>query len=119
MRLHTNTLDMSDVHKALKTAKDNGTVAEHIHFEAFSQHGSRSHARAFEIQLGTYSKLPGDKRRYKNSGQYGASNIYAATYDEWGYFIKELFELDPELVFGNYRGLEDFNRQTKYAYAKD
>lgn len=116
MRLHTNKLTWQDISKALQTAKQSGNVASHIHFESQSEHGSRSHARAFEIQLGTYSKLPGDKRRYKNSGQYGASNVYAATYDEWGYFIKELFVLDPELVFGHYKSQADFNNQTKHVY---
>jgi hypothetical protein len=116
MRLHTNSLEWSDLYKALNSAKGKGLVASHIEFVTSSSHGSRTHNRAFEIQLGTDTKISGDKRRYKNSGQYGASNVYAATYDEWGWFIKELFTLDNELSFGHYKSFDDFNRMTENKY---
>lgn len=112
MRLHTNKIEWKDLYNALHAAQATGKVASHISFVTNSEHGSRSHKRAFEIQLGTDTKLPGDKRRFKNSGTRGASNVYAATYDEWGWFIKELFARDNELTFGHYKSLEEFTRMT-------
>lgn len=116
MKLHSNTLTWSDVHDALRTAKDTGNVARHIDFEICEERGSRSRKNGFEIQLGTYTKIPGDKRRFKNSGAYGASDVYAATRDEWGWFIDAVFNLDPAAVFGPYSGRIDFHKATRYAY---
>lgn len=123
MRLHSNKLTTSDIYSAMDAAKVSGNVAHHIHFSVFTDHRSRTRNKAWEIQLGTYHKLPGDKRGWKNTGQYGADSVgngqglYAATYDEWGYFIAELYKLDPELVFGHYKSLETFQRVTENKYA--
>jgi len=116
MRLHSSKLQYAHVYGALKAAKDAGRVANHVHFVTCTDHQSRSRARAWEIQLGTYVKDPGDKRRWKNSGDHGADSVYAATYDEWGYFIAELFQQDPDAIFGGYKGLQDFDGQTGFKY---
>lgn len=116
MRLRTDVLDWKEVHEALQRAKDSGKVAEHIHFEIFTDHGSRTHKRAFEIQLGTYNKVAGDKRGWKNSGTHGAGAVYAATYDEWGWFIAELYAKDENMIFGHYKGYDHFLKYTNYAY---
>lgn len=117
MRLHSDILTSSDILEALKRAKDAEKVAGHVGFEIFEERGSRSRKRAFEIQLGTYQKFKGDKRGWKNSGKHGAGDVYAATWREWGFFIKELFEMDPELTFGHYKSENEFHRMTNYAFA--
>ena len=64
-------------------------------FGAFSEHASRTHARAFEIQLS------GDSSRGPNSGQFGAGDDRkAATWDQWGTFLSALFEVDPAARVG-------------------
>lgn len=116
MKLHSNTLTWRTVHDALSASQRAGHVAEHVGFEQMDECGSRSRKVGFEIQLGTDVKLPGDKRRWKNSGAYGASDVYAATRDEWGWFIAELYAIDENAIFGPYKCYDDFLIQTKFAY---
>jgi hypothetical protein len=136
MRLHSS-LTYGQVHQALHRAQTKGKITQDVTFVTDGMIGpyrSQTHARSYEIQLGTYDKtsLPagytdqnGHKmkvRRHKNSGDQGAtSGVYAwaATYDEWGYFIAEVFGMDPEARFGGlgksnwgYRSLDDFHAKT-------
>jgi hypothetical protein len=124
MKLHTQ-LFSQDVRDALADTKLAGQMTDDVEFVQFTPRGSRSHLHGFLIQLGTYDQHsgPANSRHYKNSGQYGATseyfqgeNIWAATYDEWGWFIARIFALDPEARFGHYRDRDDFNRQTGYKY---
>jgi hypothetical protein len=123
MRLHSNTLTVRDIETALQQCKHDGTVDGFVQFETFDVRKSQSRNSGFEIQLGWYgTKQPGDGRRWKNTGNRGANSegnaygVYAATYDEWGYFIAELFRLDSDLTFGHYKSLEVFNSMTKNQY---
>lgn len=34
----------------------------------------------------------------------------AATYDEWGYWLDRLFELDPGAILGQYESRDDLHR---------
>jgi hypothetical protein len=115
MRLHTK-LNGIEVREALMTVKDHGLVAKSVYFEQCSGHGSRSHPHAFEIKLASWDKVPGDKRRRNNTGSHGSGDYYTATYDEWGYLIKEIFDRDPEAVFGCYKSRDDFHEQTYGSY---
>lgn len=103
MRLHTDVLTRDDILNAAK----GGTIA----FDRLTEHGSRSHARAFEVKLtgsGTHT----------NSGRYGANTWeQAATWDEWGIFLGRLYEIDRNLLVGSaknpiYEGWDDFHWQT-------
>lgn len=141
MRLHTR-LTYGQVYQALNRAQGKGRIAPDVEFVIEADDGmigpyvSHTHARAFEIQLGTYDQhsLPagytdqnGHKmkvRRYKNTGGRGASSkwvrgeaIWAATYDEWGWLIMEVFEMDPSARWGGakhpaYADLADFHVKT-------
>jgi hypothetical protein len=143
MKLHTR-LTYGQVHQALHRAQTKGKITQDVTFVTDSSDGmigpnrSQTHARSFEIQLGTHNKtsLPagytdqnGHKmkvRRFKNSGGRGATSglygnepVWAATYDEWGWFIMEVFGMDPEARFGGlgksdwgYRSLDDFHAKT-------
>jgi hypothetical protein len=137
MRLHTS-LTYPQILAALNAAKQDGRIAEDVMLTC-THHRSSTHQRAFEIQLGAYDKhsLPagtvdqhGRKmsvRRYKNGGNIGATSdtgfghgdesVWAATYDEWGWFIAEIFAADPEALWGSpknpqYENADDFNRLT-------
>lgn len=119
MRLHSNIHTWQSVHDALTRAKRSGKVPEHVHFEQLTEHGSRKRSTAFEIKLATYTKEPGDGRRRPNTGNRGtdiSDGLWAATYDEWGWFIAELFAHDKVAVFGHYVGLAGFDAATRFKY---
>lgn len=117
MKLHSNLLTGTQIHTALRDSQTAGLVASTVYFHIFAEKNSRSRDHAFEIQLGCWEKIKGDNRGWKNSGGSGASDVYAATYAEWGHFITALYEVDSEMVFGQYKGVEDFNDQTAYMFA--
>ena len=117
MKLHSNILTDNDVFAALQRAKDAGKVDTSVMFEEIQGKGSRSHKQAWEVKLGWYGdKVKGDGRRWTNSGTRGNGGNYAATYDEWGWFIAELYAKDENAVFGQYKGYDDFMNQTRFAY---
>jgi len=142
MRLHTN-LSSRQLHEALNAAKAAGHVTPDVRFVNLEEHGSQTHARAFEVQLGTYDKysLPAgyrdqnghrlNVRRYKNSGGSGAASgwygppaVWSATWHEWGWFIAAVFAADPPARWGavkgwGYRDEADFNRKTKNQFRDD
>lgn len=117
MRIHT-TATYSDVvsaisatNRALKMANDSAGESGVHEYRAksakprdfialvsarYSEHSSRTHPRAFEIQLF------GDSSRGPNSGFYGMDNYgdKAATWDQWGMFLSALFEVDPAARVG-------------------
>lgn len=127
MKLHTK-LTEQQVRHALVEAQLRGRVTHDVEFAILAPAGSRSHDHAFEFQLGTDDKysLPkgyvdrnGHKmnvRRYTNNG----AGVYAATWHEWGWFMVEVFDLDPDAMFGSkswgYESREDFDQKTKYAF---
>lgn len=125
MRLHTNTHTWRSVHEALDRAKAAGRVADHVEFEVCVEYRSQSRARGIEVKLGTFHKEPGDGRRWTNTGTQGANSghngeaLYAATYDEWGWFLAEVFTADPSVTCYRYDGLSGFNTATKDAYLLD
>lgn len=130
MRLHTSLTD-NEVMATLVRAKGAGHVTANIGFAGWGRHGSRSHARAFEIQLGTWDKnsLPAgytdqrgrtmNVRKYANSGHARADAVYAATWREWGWFMAEVFAADPSAKFGPYDGRCDFNNKTHGEFCKE
>lgn len=108
MRIHTDRLTLADIHNA---AADLPGV-----YITATEHGSRSHARAFEV------RMEGNGYR-RNSGQYGADDEFGATWDEWGVIIGRLYLIDPEALWGTpkyptYRNADDFNQQTAWRFAE-
>ena len=118
MKLHTR-LEVPFIYGALHKVKQEGHVTDDIHFVEFDEGRSRTHQYRYEIQLGTYDKTTGPtrSRRFKNTGQYGAGQVWSATYDEWGYFIEQIFRMDPGAKFGPYKNMTDlyavWNRERK------
>lgn len=118
MRIHADLLTPDAIYAALGRLRDSGRVGG-IFLMRNEEAGSRSRRRSIDVKLSSYaSQLPDGKtcRRWANSGRHGASEWRAATYDEWGLFIAELFRLDPTARIGQYEGASDFQRQTRGAY---
>lgn len=123
MRLHTSALDWHTLHDALVRAKTAGHIPSHVHIEHLAEYRSTKRSAGFEIRLGTYEKTKGDGRRWTNSGRRGANSdanygtgLHAATWDEWGWFLAEVFDADPEAIVDRYDGQADFDATTKYKY---
>lgn len=135
MKIHTKLTD-EEIAEALARCQHNELITKDVRFAEYSVHGSRSHARAVDVQLGTDTggKLPeGYMSRYgspqktrrvrKGGAGRGASVNYAttlkfaATWEEWGTFIAELFRHDPNAKIGFYDGINDFHDRTDRAFA--
>lgn len=124
MRIHTDKIGHTQtISDALKAQKQLGRIAPHVFFKTLEHHGSRSHQFAYEIQLEAEERDNG--RRAGNSGSYGAMRPeydgYAATFDEWGWLLAALFEVDPKMMVGSwknptYAGSEHFDERTAWTY---
>lgn len=115
MRIHSDRLTTIDIKKVLNEAQASNRVPADVGFVVLSPHGSRSRKRAWEVQLGSSSpntRLDGKERRYTHSGEH-----FAASYDEWGWFIAELFAVDTHAIVGPYTGSADFHAATDYRFA--
>jgi len=55
-------------------------------------------------------------RRTFNTGTYGAGAHGAASYDDYGWFIARLFDLDPSARVAYYNGRDNFHHMTKHQY---
>lgn len=127
MRLHTNyehgALALIREAREAATERVRGTsqISSLVRIASPSLHGSRTHREAVEFQL-YYAgrKVPGDGRRWKNTGARGASDSLAATYAEHGWFMANVYAIDPAAVFaGTYANRDDFNRKTRNAFWLD
>jgi hypothetical protein len=118
MRLHSDTLTESDVRDALARAVRRGHVDALVNFSELAERGSRTRKNAFEIRLEWLGdKQKGDGRRYTNGGNSGADTAsYGAFWGEWGWFISELYSIDPNLIFGHYKTREIFDTVTRYQF---
>ena len=101
MRLHTNKLTITDIYRAADTAG--------VELLRDSEHGSRSHERAFDVILSGSGRTGG---QWGNSGNAGAAPHKAATWDEWGVFLGELFGKDHTIKCWAYANAADFHAQT-------
>jgi len=128
MRIHTNRWELYEtpIREALKAEQAAGRIAGHVTFKQLTRHRSRSHMAAYEIQLEAGERDRG--RRAGNSGSYGAMRPehdgYAATFDEWGWLLAAIYEIDPDLVVGApaqpiYAGRADFHARTGFTYHPD
>lgn len=126
MKLHSDTIQISDIHKALGREIEAGRIAPHVSFKIIRQEGSRIRKAGFEVQLEADKRDNG--RRFGNSGSYGATSpwsqgyeVYAATYDEWGWLIAALYDIDEDALWGSgkypqYKNREDFDEKTGLTY---
>lgn len=116
MRIHTDKLSEQNIRAFLADEITAGRIAPTVGFKKLTQHGSRSKARAFEVQLESWDNADGDGRREGNSGSYGGGENYAATHDEWGWFLAALFAAEPEADATHYYNADDFHHKTTDNY---
>ena len=97
MRIHTR-LTRDEMTAALA-----GTAG--AYFDDLSQHGSRKRDRAWEVKMrGTSARRP---------NFYNGDGSYAATWDQWGVFLGNVFRADPDAtVPGVYDSADDYSRKT-------
>lgn len=109
MRIHTDLIYDNHLLRALDST---GLTTDGVWLETCDQHGSRSRARAFNVKLAATPR-DGRRRRRNFATRLGDDvNTVAATYDEWGIWIRALFKVDPEAIIGQYKGVDDFHTQT-------
>lgn len=94
MRIHTNTLTEADIRAMVPSTAYVGKL---------TTHGSRSHARAFDLNLGGSGRT---------GGQWGQTDGKAATWDEWGMFLAALYKADPNAKTPYYTSASHFHRVT-------
>jgi hypothetical protein len=124
MRIHTDVLRDADFRNVLEQQQRLGRIAQSVRFKVLDHHGSKSRARAYEVQLESWAAVSGDGRRRGNSGSYGAmgwESDWAATYDEWGWLLAGLYVIDQDAVCGSaknpvYCDRDHFDQQTAYTY---
>jgi hypothetical protein len=101
MRIHTDAT-RETIHRA--------AILAGVQLVKCEQHKSRTHDRAFEVSL------RGDSRRRPNF--YNGDGTYAATWDQWGIFLAEIFTADEEARAGGsvkrpvYADADDFDYKT-------
>lgn len=83
MRIHTSQLQRHDLEAAARVAG--------VTLVRDALHGSKSHAHAYEVILSG----SGAQR-----SQYRSEDVQAATWDEWGIFLGELYRRDPRALVG-------------------
>jgi hypothetical protein len=103
VKIHSDTLDYIDIR---------GAVPDGCYLAVFDrkgfgrttcgEEGSRARARGFVVRL-------------SGSSNYNMAKLddKAATWDEWGIFINELFKLDPDALIGHYPTRDNFIEQTQ------
>ena len=112
---------------ALDECRQAGTIAEHVGFKVLNLHrGGGGFVYALEIQFEASKRDRG--RRTGNSGSYGAMQAeydgYAATYDEWGFFLAALYRMDEgarcapnfKRDYAAYYDAADFHEKTGRTY---
>ncbi len=101
MRIHTS-LTQAEIYACLPDGVD----------AYITRHNSRKRENAYEVTLYVYEK---DElhRRFGNSSGYGRSSDVAATWDEWGIWIDNVWEKDPSAIFPYYDSYADFMDATR------
>lgn len=90
MRIHTDKVTFGNIHDAARKAGAEVAV--------LSDHGSRKRDHAFEVRISGNGV---------QGGGFGTANFKTATWDEWGIFLAALFEIDPDMIAGPYKGASD------------
>lgn len=115
MKLHSDVLTVSHVNNAKNIARD---VMGGVLYLDVMRVGSRARERAFEVRLtGDGSQTA----RKQNTGYSGASQEYSAGYASWGWLMAELYEADPDAIWGSpgrptYADREDFHHATGHRF---
>lgn len=133
MRLHlVNLSERIDpralAQEALERAQERNVIAPHVRFKTSTVHRSSIAPVALELQLEALERDRG--RRFGNTGSYGRRNpytpgeeVYAPTFDEWGFLLAELYDVVPDMHVGSptypeYENIDDFHDKTGRTYLR-
>jgi hypothetical protein len=94
MKLHANNLIEADIRAALNRARAKGRITGGTDILVLERQKSRSHTNGFEVRIGVDYHDGTHKRRNMDN------SAYAATWEEWGWFIVELFMAEEGIKFG-------------------
>jgi hypothetical protein len=118
MRIHSDILDRADLFEARAYAASKGEGQ--IYWNTLSSHGSKSRNHAFNV------KLEGDgtvgKRRVNYgtaSGERWSDRPFAATWNQWGWFLGYLFAIDPDMTCTYYSSADDFHAKTRFQFVTE
>lgn len=100
MRIHSDIIIGHEFYDSALIIPGGDVAAE------YTRHGSRSRDHAFEVSLTGH----GERHTRTKAGNEGK----AATWDDWGFFIAALFEIDPNAFWGSasyqtYEGARHFH----------
>lgn len=103
MKLHSAKITSADVYAAARRAG--------VSVNELTEHGSISHGKALSVYLEGSSSRQSNQRDHK-----------AATWDEWGVVMADLYTIDPDAMWGNprwgYTSAEDFHTKTQNRFAE-
>jgi len=113
VRLHTDTITYRDLFAAVQHI-DGVYLAD----PGPKQTGSKTRDHAFTVKLEAFERK--GRRRVNFGTAKGVDRFdppFAATWDEWGFFLAYLFDIDPNLIAGdNYSGRDHFQWCTGYRF---
>ena len=119
MRIHSNRLTPDLLRRCLR---EHDYLPTSAGMWRLNTHGSRSRDRAFEVRIGAdagQDVLGTTRRPCMGGGYYHPFNVgdedwteKALTYCEWGWFLANVFAIDPDAIAGPYKGSDDFYAQT-------
>lgn len=112
MILHTNTITYSSLHNCLRRAALSYPPLSDAWFADCDERGSRSRERAFNFSLVAESAPGRRRKRNFQHVHHDPEGVVALTWDEWGMFLREVFELDPDARTDRYEGRADFHQKT-------
>ena len=106
MRIHTNVLAEKELASHLGMPDD---VTIHV----VSKHGSRTHRIAYEVAL------RGEGKRHRKAPNTRDESMpgKAATWDDWGQYLANLYRMDGTMIAGPYKGRDHFHAVTNNKYA--
>jgi hypothetical protein len=108
MRIHTHTADRGTIRDAMAYASNRS--GRRVYAIRADEYGSRTHTTAFDVSLS------GSARHRSQADR----DEFAATWDEWGWFLAFLFAHDPDIkCSGVYRDADDFRNRTSVAGCPD
>ena len=116
MRIHSDWLQPLHLDTATQYATQ--MVPHHGYLYVGDLEVSKSRSRKWGMTF----RLSGDgthSRRRINTGKMGAGVDYAATWDQWGWVLAFLFDIDPRATVSTgyrYDGFDNYHGQTKGAY---
>jgi hypothetical protein len=125
MKIHSDVLTSAAIHAAMREVGYNriadglesltpGTMVDRC-----DAAGSRQREHGFIVSLshdGTRS------RHRRNPGTSQDRSVmydeFAAPYDDWGWWLARLYELDPDMIAGQYENAAHFHRVTRARYSE-